>query len=359
MKKFALGIVILIMGVMLLYAQPPKLENLGNTCFMNALIQAINACVPARNYLVQQGASEYQDNFFLSSFVSLLADMQQKHTITTSLELFVDSACPLFERGVQDDAARLFGHLMNQFKDTPYEKFRLSKHEQTLAQFFMFKEKQITECSGIVLLEQEQISYYLRIPVIGSTLQDGFKGYLSSEEKLEDFSGISDCTQKSKLMDLPEIFVIGLNRFGYDPVKRQLVSNKKSITIPLALQQSLKPLMDNQNSKIDEYELIAIVMHHGTTVSSGHYTSYVREVDGNDLWYLCDDSSIIEVGDQLKIVDDYDYQKEGYLFFYMRANVVAHIRKHAREQLAAKEKALKELRAFDNLAQALSSLARG
>jgi ubiquitin carboxyl-terminal hydrolase 36/42 len=110
----------------------------------------------------------------------------------------------------------------------------------------------------------------------------------------------------------------------------------------------LKPLLYDQNSQIDDYELIAIVMHHGATVSSGHYTAYVRELDSNDVWYVCDDSSIMPVGATLKMVDGYNYEEDGYLLFYMKKTLVKHV---LDEAIARKN--------LDNIAQALASLAQG
>lgn len=340
------------------YAPPSALPNLGNTCFMNALIQAINACTPAREYLIQQGPLAYQDNFFLSSFVTLLDAMQKKQNLKTSLELFVSSACPLFERGAQDDAARLFGAIVDQYKEEPYEQLRSRNRQPTLAHFFEFNERLMITCMQEILLEQNAPAFYLKVPVIGTDLRDGFKGYREQGEPVE-FRGLTRCTQTSMVVDLPEIFVVGLNRFGYDPLKKQLVSHKNSIVIPLILSKNdLKLLLGHHNTQIDDYELIAIVMHHGTTVSSGHYTAYIRELDGNDLWYLCDDSDIRKVGNQLKIVSGYDYQEDGYLFFYMSANTVANVKKQAQQKSVAREKALKEERDLNMLGQALVSLTR-
>ena len=37
------------------------------------------------------------------------------------------------------------------------------------------------------------------------------------------------------------------------------------------------------------YDLLAVVIHHGATSHSGHYTAVVRD---DDNWLLCDDSTV-------------------------------------------------------------------
>ena len=41
------------------------------------------------------------------------------------------------------------------------------------------------------------------------------------------------------------------------------------------------------------YDLVSVVVHHGGSVSSGHYVAYVKS--GAGVWYLCDDAKVCTV----------------------------------------------------------------
>lgn len=42
------------------------------------------------------------------------------------------------------------------------------------------------------------------------------------------------------------------------------------------------------------YNLYALIVHHGRSVSSGHYIAYVKAPNG--YWWLCDDTNLKQVG---------------------------------------------------------------
>ena len=42
-----------------------------------------------------------------------------------------------------------------------------------------------------------------------------------------------------------------------------------------------------------KYDLYALIVHHGRSVSSGHYIAYVRAPSG--IWWLCDDTNLKQV----------------------------------------------------------------
>lgn len=58
-----------------------------------------------------------------------------------------------------------------------------------------------------------------------------------------------------------------------------------------------------------DYDLIAVVHHHGRTPASGHYTADVRQPDGK--WLRFDDADLSAVS-LARVVDD----NKAYLLFY-------------------------------------------
>ncbi len=58
-----------------------------------------------------------------------------------------------------------------------------------------------------------------------------------------------------------------------------------------------------------DYDLIAVVHHHGRTPAAGHYTADVRQPDGK--WLRFDDADLMSVP-LARVVDD----NKAYLLFY-------------------------------------------
>jgi Ubiquitin carboxyl-terminal hydrolase len=58
------------------------------------------------------------------------------------------------------------------------------------------------------------------------------------------------------------------------------------------------------------YDLVSIVVHHGHSVSSGHYVAYVKSAAG--IWHLCDDSRVCRVKPEAV------FKQQAYLLLYAR-----------------------------------------
>lgn len=58
------------------------------------------------------------------------------------------------------------------------------------------------------------------------------------------------------------------------------------------------------------YDLVSVVVHHGSSTSSGHYISYVKSSSGQ--WYVADDSRVAQVRvDQV-------LKQQAYILLYVR-----------------------------------------
>ena len=60
-------------------------------------------------------------------------------------------------------------------------------------------------------------------------------------------------------------------------------------------------------SKKWEYSLFAVAVHIGSSISGGHYVSFVKR---NDNWYFCNDEAINSCSESKAI------NKDAYLLFY-------------------------------------------
>ena len=59
--------------------------------------------------------------------------------------------------------------------------------------------------------------------------------------------------------------------------------------------------------------LVGVVLHHGSSITSGHYTSIVR---ADNIWYSCNDKVVSVINDIHSVL----HSKDVYLLFYVKDN---------------------------------------
>lgn len=102
---------------------------------------------------------------------------------------------------------------------------------------------------------------------------------------------------------LPKILIIDIKRFSARIMKLQQL-----LDFPLD-NFNLSKYVIGYNSSEYVYDLFGICNHSGG-VSGGHYTSFVRD---NDDWYLCNDTQVTKVDDSSKIITT-----KAYCLFYKK-----------------------------------------
>jgi ubiquitin C-terminal hydrolase len=168
------------------------------------------------------------------------------------------------------------------------------------------------------------------------SLEKCFNEFFNSED-IKD----SDNTKTYKILNLPKILVISLNRFSYKE-KEKISGNtiqfhseklKHKVEIPYQLNSEFfekymfkkKDPFKNKfyNNKIYTYDLYSFAYHDGEQLSGGHYISYIKKprfskINYNSTflpgWYCANDSNF----DMISPYDEdfVDHLNHGYLYFY-------------------------------------------
>jgi len=349
-------------------AQPRGLGNLGNTCYLNAALQALCSLQPLvqhfahSNERIQTAAfpTERQLALAFGQFTRSLGNTSVVGPTWPIEMLEAVVACnPSFDGGLQQDAHELLRSLLDGLHDAlkaplaevvaaEYSRSFLRRwrppNEQgsgNLRQKVLVPESSVVErlfqgqlvssvtccCCGTVSSVAER-SLDISVEVAGNhgssdacserplALHECLKSFFASEHLDGDnMYACKQCECKRKadkamrLLHLPPLLVIHLKRFHYD----SSASKKKArVDFPLdgmSLSDFVAPGTDGCGY---EFTLSAVVAHHGDKLSNGHYTAYVRPALTEEQWYHCDDGTVKAVS--AKSVQE----AEAYMLFYSR-----------------------------------------
>lgn len=131
-----------------------------------------------------------------------------------------------------------------------------------------------------------------------------------------------EISRRVTLEKLPPVLVLHLKRFVYEKTGgcQKLVKN---IDYPVDLEISkelLSPGVKNKNFKCHRtYRLFAVVYHHGSSATGGHYTTDVFQIGLNG-WLRIDDQAV-KVISQYQVVKP-TAERTAYLLYYRRVDLL-------------------------------------
>ncbi|CAF1245962.1 unnamed protein product [Adineta ricciae] len=128
--------------------------------------------------------------------------------------------------------------------------------------------------------------------------------HLTGEERYEcsKCKRLSDKKRRLDIWELPKIFIVHFKRFRLQQMR--YIKNESLIRYPTA---SVDFSRWTHNRSASKYSLVSVVNHFGS-MNSGHYTSFCK--DGNQ-WYYCDDESI-----RAADIRELENNVHAYLLFY-------------------------------------------
>ncbi|XP_022244261.1 ubiquitin carboxyl-terminal hydrolase 35-like isoform X1 [Limulus polyphemus] len=358
------------------------LMNLGNTCYMNSVLQALymteRFCVE-----VLQAISSPQETV-LQKLQEVFAYLKltQRPAVSPSDFLYVSKPA-WFEPGDQQDCSEFLRFLLDQIeeqqKSVPsiisdsVSKTDICKYRQSLVNkvfgglittcytCMMCTKSSIHEdvftdlhiafpeehCKAV----QDQPVYQTRstakCPDVLSDEPEG-KQSLSLEnlvwnyfqtEKLQgdnqyhcDNCGkLSDAERTVLVTDPPEHLVLSLLRFAYSTSTQSRRKFFTNVTCP----QVLKLPIDKNTEVL--YSLYAVVVHSGVSAESGHYYTYAQssEIESEtDRWYLFNDSHVsFSSYKSLSNLSKRFPRDTAYVLFYRKQPLTERIQPHLKEEL--------------------------
>jgi len=289
------------------------LENYGNTCYCNSILQALYFCIPFRLNLIQYYINNVRDSRFApDTLLAQTAELfytiatQRKRCGVLGPKKFLHTLKrenELFQSFMQQDAHEFLNYLLNNIAETLEKETQPNKpkNQSIAGSTFVHKlfEGILTNytrceaCGTITCKSEAFLDLSLDIEQ-NTSLTQALSNFTNIEYLRDDDKFYCDnCNSKQnamkgiKIKHLPRILVLHQKRFKYI---KQLQRYKKLMhRVVFPLEFRVESIEEDPTEQEKLYNLFAIVIHVGSGPNSGHYVTIVKS---RGRWLLFDDDNI-------------------------------------------------------------------
>ncbi|KAL6529774.1 Ubiquitin carboxyl-terminal hydrolase 25 [Orobanche gracilis] len=301
------------------YGSPPLgLRNLGNTCYLNSVLQCLTYTSPLANFCLRQLHSSVCDSKARKQKECPFCILERR--IALSLNSDAASDAPLkinsylrvyaehFRAGRQEDAHEFLRYVIDACHNTCLRIKKLQQQQRGKANggnISWSAETVVKEIFGGALQSQvkclscgvesnkidEIMDISLDILHCGSlreALQKFFQPEVldgNNKYKCDNCKKLVAARKQMSIHQAPNVLVVQLKRFeGMSGGKVD-----KSIAFDETLVLSSHMSKGNKDAH-PEYNLFGTIVHSGFSPDSGHYYAYIKNATGR--WYCCNDSYV-------------------------------------------------------------------
>ncbi|CAF3480077.1 unnamed protein product [Rotaria socialis] len=305
----------------------PGLQNLGNTCFMNSVLQCLNHVEQFFNYfrgtkiktlLYSENIGE-ENNLILtrrySELIESLCSSHNETVIPVKFHIDFGRLTPHFYNYHQHDSLEF----MNIFLDILHEDLMriLQQNYSIVSETFHGQIRTVVTCKqcGTELETNDSFSFLpLPIPEENNKVQSSStRGYkldqcfqtFFQEERIRNH-GQWHCDHCGKLTDarktlclkkLPPVLILQLKRFNYD--LRSYAKNETLIEYDLDNLDLNEYVVQSHRDTSIRYNLIAVSNHWGSLIG-GHFVTYAK-LPRNQDWYKYNDDRVHKIDKNMHV----------------------------------------------------------
>ncbi|XP_033124096.1 ubiquitin carboxyl-terminal hydrolase 23-like isoform X3 [Anneissia japonica] len=300
-----------------LHMKPAALENLGNTCYMNSVLQIIvhtGALVHLLNRKNHKDSCTKPEKCVMCAVELHIstAFSNPGNTIKSQLLIRHFTEFKDFEWGRQHDADEFVHALLramdNSFNEEYSPIYKIFGHS-------IMTSVVCSKCHTVSTQSKTSIGS-IHLPIgkhhsLEQMLIDCFSNEEilngSNKYKCEICQEKVEAAKFVKLETIPKVLYITLMRYDVNQTK-----DNKKVDFPENL--DLSPCIDKDNNNCDTtYHLYGIICHYGRKRNSGHYICHTKS--NNEWYYLSDDKC------QSEGIDDVLQENNAYILFYEKQDI--------------------------------------
>lgn len=318
------------------------LENFGNTCYCNSVLQALYFCRPFRDKVLQyyQNMPGVSDENLLNCLADLFQQISasKKKSGNIAPKKFVSRLKrdnELFRSYMHQDAHEFLNYLLNQIgeileggekhKSAPRNGKPVATWIQDIFQGKLVNETRCLRCETVTSREEVFMDLSLEIEP-NCSLTSCLKNFSNTEMLDKDDKFFCDnccCLQEAqkrmRITQLPQCLIFHLKRFKYIEQLNRMRKLMYRVVFPMELK--LSNTIDDAAGGEALYSLFAIVVHVGSGPHHGHYVSLIKS---HNQWLFFDDDTVETIQEHLVqttfgSTQEYSHHMDhGYILFYER-----------------------------------------
>lgn len=193
------------------------ISNLGNTCYMNAVVQSLYQVDEFRDKLESRVPRESDELTVTNALTSLFRQLDEKVTANAKMLAKVCGVNPWVQEDAQEFLLKLFEKIDNDHIESEQD-------TESPTKAFAGQMVQYIRCKNVNVTKERRENFYdLSVDIVGAVDLEHALDNLFTPDVLEGNNqyktadhGLQDASKGQYISKLPQVLYVHLKRFSYD-----------------------------------------------------------------------------------------------------------------------------------------------